>query len=340
MQQAVQPHADLLMRQGIAALQANDKARAYDLLGQALQLVPHNEQAWLWLSGAVETDAERRYCLEQVLVINPRNAAAQRGMALLPALLPVSPFPEPEPPPLPVPEPVPAPAPPPAAAAPSAVHASEADSLLGLIMQPDPPAGDRAPSPVLTTVATDRTASASNVLGLALTSPYFETQAASSNVATLGRAAVAEPPRQEPPAPLAVGGYAREVVDFVVREYGRHRSRDEIIRALSEQHRLAWNDAQELMSKVEQDHRKTIAVRQSPFFVFLGIATIIGGCIMAGRAGFLLYYAYNNATELGALGAIPNPRAIGFAVGQLITGIAMVLGATIGLGQTIKELFK
>ena len=65
MEQVVQPHADLLMRQGIAALQANDKARAHDLLGQALQLAPHNEHAWLWLSGAVETDAERRYCLER-----------------------------------------------------------------------------------------------------------------------------------------------------------------------------------------------------------------------------------------------------------------------------------
>ena len=168
----------------------------------------------------------------------------------------------------------------------------------------------------------------------------LEALAASSNITPLGRAAVAEPPRQEPRALLAAGGYAKEIVDFVVREYGRHRSRDEIIRALSEQHRLAWSEAQELMAKVEQDHRKTIAVRQSPFFVFLGIATIIGGCIMAGRAGFLLYYAYNNATELGALGGLPNPRAIGFAVGQLITGIAMVLGATIGLGQTIKELFK
>src|SRR5262245_4948769 len=85
-------HADLLTQQGIAALQSNDKPSAHEILGRAVQIEPHHEQAWLWLSGAVATDAERRYCLEQVLVINPHNSAAQRGMALLPATLPVSPI--------------------------------------------------------------------------------------------------------------------------------------------------------------------------------------------------------------------------------------------------------
>jgi len=61
MQTLVQPPADLLTQQGITALQANDKARAHDLLGKALHIEPHNEQAWLWLSGAVQSDAERRY---------------------------------------------------------------------------------------------------------------------------------------------------------------------------------------------------------------------------------------------------------------------------------------
>ena len=278
-------------------------------------------------------------------MINPRNAAAQRGMAILPALLPVSPFPEPEPPVPAVPEPAfaaarsAAPAP---ATAPSVVRAPQADSLLGLLMEPDPPAGENPPSGPRH--ASDRRAaapaSASNVLGMALTSPYFAAQQAPLNHNDLrarrGRGAATA----GAPSTPSSGGYSQEVVDFVVREYGRHRSRDEIIRALSEQHHLAWGVAQELMAKVEQDHRKTIAVRQNPFFIFLGIATIIGGCVLAARGGFILYYMYHNATELGGMAAIPDPRALWFGAGQLITGIAMVLGATIGLGQTIKELFK
>jgi uncharacterized protein YxjI len=76
---------ELLTEQGIAALKAGDKRRAAELLNEAVQIDPHNERAWLWLSGAVTDNAERRHCLEWVLAINPENSAAQRGLAALPA---------------------------------------------------------------------------------------------------------------------------------------------------------------------------------------------------------------------------------------------------------------
>jgi hypothetical protein len=94
MQPVTLNHTELLTRQGIAALQGNDTTRAYELLGQAVHIAPQNEQAWLWLSGAVPSDAERRYCLERVLVLNPQNTAAQHGMARLSPSLPISPFPD------------------------------------------------------------------------------------------------------------------------------------------------------------------------------------------------------------------------------------------------------
>jgi tetratricopeptide (TPR) repeat protein len=53
------------------------------LLGQAIRRNPRDERAWLWLSGAVETDIERRQCLERVLTLNPHNAAARSGLAML-----------------------------------------------------------------------------------------------------------------------------------------------------------------------------------------------------------------------------------------------------------------
>src|SRR5258706_2918182 len=144
MQQLRLDQTELLTQQGVAALQANDKARAYDLLGRAVQLAPHNEQAWLWLSGTVESAAERRYCLEQVLMINPHNAAAQRGMALLPPVLPVSPFAAEAPPEPAVLEPAPAPieASPAglALAALASAPIAQASGLLDIIAQPDPPA--------------------------------------------------------------------------------------------------------------------------------------------------------------------------------------------------------
>jgi len=65
---------------GVAALRAGNKAEAETLLLRVVEADEEHEQAWLWLSGAVQTDEDRRVCLENVLTINPDNAAAQRGL--------------------------------------------------------------------------------------------------------------------------------------------------------------------------------------------------------------------------------------------------------------------
>jgi len=71
---------DDLLKQGIAALNAGQKAEARNLLLQVIQQDERNEMGWLWLSGAVETDEDRRICLENVVAINPNNSIAQRGL--------------------------------------------------------------------------------------------------------------------------------------------------------------------------------------------------------------------------------------------------------------------
>lgn len=81
-----------LLQQGIAAMKSGHTAAARLLLTNVLQIDPQNEQAWLWLSGAVATDAERRFCLEQVLKTNPYNQPAKRGLASLPNIPSVSPL--------------------------------------------------------------------------------------------------------------------------------------------------------------------------------------------------------------------------------------------------------
>jgi len=71
---------DDLLKQGIAALNEGRKAEAHDLLLQVVQQDERNEMGWLWLSGAVDTDEDRRTCLENVVAINPNNSIAQRGL--------------------------------------------------------------------------------------------------------------------------------------------------------------------------------------------------------------------------------------------------------------------
>ncbi len=74
---------DNLLQQGIAAAKAGDKARAFQLLSQAAQDSSTAEQAWLWLSGVVNTDEERLFCLGNVLRINPNNQHAKPAADML-----------------------------------------------------------------------------------------------------------------------------------------------------------------------------------------------------------------------------------------------------------------
>lgn len=65
---------------GVTALRAGKKAEAETLLLRVVTADEKHEQGWLWLSGAVETVEDRRVCLENVLALNPDNAAARHGL--------------------------------------------------------------------------------------------------------------------------------------------------------------------------------------------------------------------------------------------------------------------
>jgi pimeloyl-ACP methyl ester carboxylesterase len=75
-------HTGLIL-QAADRLRSGDRISARQLLEEALRLDPGDEQAWLWMSGAVDTDAERLACLRQVLVFDPQNQAALDGIKAL-----------------------------------------------------------------------------------------------------------------------------------------------------------------------------------------------------------------------------------------------------------------
>ena len=92
MRDNVAPHT--LAEQGIAALKVGNKIQAAELLKKSLLLDPDQELAWLWLSGAVSSQGEQKFCIQNVTRINPQNQAARRGLDSLPANIPaISPFP-------------------------------------------------------------------------------------------------------------------------------------------------------------------------------------------------------------------------------------------------------
>jgi len=80
-----------LMREGQAAAKRGDKVMARALLTQLLERDPHNEQAWMWLSGVVGDPQEQQTCLENVLIINPNNPQARKGLEYISAKTGVTP---------------------------------------------------------------------------------------------------------------------------------------------------------------------------------------------------------------------------------------------------------
>lgn len=77
-----------LLDEAIAAAKGGDRTKAKDKLTRYLRYDQKNEQAWLWMSSAVDSDRERIFCLTNVLKLNPNNKTAKRGLALLGALPP------------------------------------------------------------------------------------------------------------------------------------------------------------------------------------------------------------------------------------------------------------
>jgi len=69
------------LREGIAAVKAGQNERAHDLLIRVVARDEQSAQAWLWLSGVVDDLEDHKVCLENVLKIDPGNAAARKGLA-------------------------------------------------------------------------------------------------------------------------------------------------------------------------------------------------------------------------------------------------------------------
>ncbi|MDX2139012.1 MAG: hypothetical protein SF123_13065 [Chloroflexota bacterium] len=98
-------NVDGMVREGVAALKAGKKDEARTLLMKAVELDQHHEDAWLYLSGVVESEEDQQTCLENVLAINPANERARKGLQYLEqkrtGVVPAPPPPRPAAPPPP-----------------------------------------------------------------------------------------------------------------------------------------------------------------------------------------------------------------------------------------------
>ena len=94
-----------LLKAGIEAARAGDRARARELLLAVVQADERNEPAWLWLSGVLDDPVEQLAALENVLALNPRQPQALAEVEKLRRALGLRPAASPEPAAAPPPEP-------------------------------------------------------------------------------------------------------------------------------------------------------------------------------------------------------------------------------------------
>lgn len=127
-----------------------------------------------------------------------------------------------------------------------------------------------------------------------------------------------------------------ELTDLIIKELGRHHSRNEIIVAVCEKGGLDWPQAEKLIEQVEQEHKRDIATRQSPLLILISAATIIAGMGLAAY-GILFFVEFFQVDLL--------ERALLLRTGyykmiSLLTGLAMFGGGSYGLWKTILPLLK
>ena len=72
-----------LIRAGRIEFANGNHKRAHVLWRQAATLRPFDIQIWQALSDVVETDDDRRVCLENIIVINPKDTLATRQLSFL-----------------------------------------------------------------------------------------------------------------------------------------------------------------------------------------------------------------------------------------------------------------
>lgn len=68
------------LEQAIREVEAGNKEAAIALLAQVLKEDSTNEEAWIWMSEAVDDSIKKVECLEKVLEVNPFNQDALRGL--------------------------------------------------------------------------------------------------------------------------------------------------------------------------------------------------------------------------------------------------------------------
>jgi hypothetical protein len=122
-----------------------------------------------------------------------------------------------------------------------------------------------------------------------------------------------------------------EITEYIIRELGRHRPENDIVRNVACCANVSWDEARRLVAEVKAKHRGRVVRRQSPVLLALGVATFIGGfflsmgMVLATLGGAVVFFINVPVPYLGNMV-------------YFVTGLGMMAGGAWGLGPVVLEL--
>ena len=127
----------------------------------------------------------------------------------------------------------------------------------------------------------------------------------------------------------------QELTAFIVKELSRHRNRKDIVHKVCEQGGLHRKEAERLITLIEARHRRSLPETQTPWYLFLSIATLILG---VGLLGFNLQMILA-FLQKDVLSQVLSLRSNSYQVMGLITGAGLTVGGLIGLWKAFGVIF-
>jgi hypothetical protein len=111
----------------------------------------------------------------------------------------------------------------------------------------------------------------------------------------------------------------QEATEFVIRELGKHRSRDDIVREICAQTNWPWKQVQHFVQRIEVQHEDQITGRQMPLLIALGAGTVVVGFLL------IVFTIYGNLSGEGV-----NPF-------YALLGMGMLVGGSAGIWQAVRQ---
>jgi hypothetical protein len=124
----------------------------------------------------------------------------------------------------------------------------------------------------------------------------------------------------------------QQATEFVIRELGKHRQRNDIIQTLCEKGGINWKAAEKFVEQVEAENAGAIALKQSPLVTVIGMGTALGGLGLmiwiatATIQGIIIYFLSFPVPYLGN-------------IFYFFIGLAMMVAGIWGTWETILKIW-